>query len=71
MECGISDDVDTVIIDGVVRMENRVIPGLDMEKLQIDTQVAAEYMWDHWQEWDPQYRTAEQVSPWSFPLADT
>jgi cytosine/adenosine deaminase-related metal-dependent hydrolase len=70
VECGISDDVDTVIVDGVVRMENRVIPGLDMGQLQTDTQAAAEHMWNHWQDWDPQYRTAGEVSPWSFPLTD-
>ena len=70
VECGVSDDVDTVIVDGVIRMRNRVIPGLDLAKLQADTQAAAEYMWNHWHEWDPQYRTAEQMSPWSFPLSE-
>src|SRR5271155_2494081 len=32
VDCGIGDDVDTVIVDGVVRMENGRIPGIDFAK---------------------------------------
>ncbi len=32
IDCGIGDDVDTVIVDGVVRMENGRIPGVDFER---------------------------------------
>lgn len=69
VECGIGDDVDTVIVDGVTRMEGRKIPGLDIEKLRAEAQAAGEYQWDHWHEWDPQGRKAEEINPWSFPLA--
>jgi len=68
VECGIGDDVDTVIVDGAVRMQNRKIPGLDIDKLRADAQRAGEYQWNHWHEWDPLERTAEQINPWSFPL---
>ncbi len=68
VECGICDDVDTVIVDGVIRMENRSIPGLEISKLRADAQAAGEYQWSHWHEWDPLGRTSDQINPWSFPL---
>ncbi|HEV8472789.1 MAG TPA: chlorohydrolase family protein [Methylomirabilota bacterium] len=69
VECGIGDDVDTVIVDGVVRMQDRRIPGVDLEDLRRRAQEAAEGVWSRLPEWDPLGRTAEQMSPWSFPLA--
>src|SRR5204863_187044 len=33
VECGIGDDVETVVVDGVVRMRDRVIPRADMAAL--------------------------------------
>jgi 5-methylthioadenosine/S-adenosylhomocysteine deaminase len=68
VECGIGDDVETVIVDGHIRMQDRVIPDLDLAALRATAQKSGEYMWDHWQEWDPQGRTSRQVNPWSFPL---
>ena len=32
VECGVGDDVDTVIVDGKIRMENGVIPGVDFRR---------------------------------------
>ena len=32
VECGVGDDIETVIIDGKIVMENRRIPGLDIEE---------------------------------------
>jgi 5-methylthioadenosine/S-adenosylhomocysteine deaminase len=68
VECGIGDDVETVIVDGVVRMERRAIPGVDLRELRARTQTAGETVWSRLQEWDPLGRTAEAMSPWSFPL---
>jgi cytosine/adenosine deaminase-related metal-dependent hydrolase len=68
VECGIGDDVETVIVDGVVRMEHRRIPGVDLADLRTRAQTAAEAVWARWPEWDPLGRTAEAMSPWSFPL---
>ena len=68
VECGVGDDVDTVIVDGKVCMENRIIPGVDFAKLREDAQTAGEQVWDTLAEWDPLGRSAEQASPWSYPV---
>src|SRR6266446_3520351 len=68
VECGIGDDVVTVIVDGAVRMRDRVIPGVDLAAIRDQAQQAGEAVWSRVQEWDPLGRTAEQISPWSFPL---
>jgi len=68
VECGIGDDVITVIVDGIVRMRDRVIPGVDLAAVRREAQAAGEGVWQRVQEWDPLGRTAEQISPWSFPL---
>jgi 5-methylthioadenosine/S-adenosylhomocysteine deaminase len=71
VECGIGDDVETVIVDGVIRMDRRKIPGVDVGLLRRRAQASAEQIWDRWQEWDTLGRTADQASPWSFPLQTT
>jgi cytosine/adenosine deaminase-related metal-dependent hydrolase len=68
VECGIGDDVDTVIVGGRICLERRSIPGIDLEALRRSAQAAGEYLWQHWAEWDPQSRDAETVNPWSYPL---
>jgi cytosine/adenosine deaminase-related metal-dependent hydrolase len=68
VECGIGDDVVTVIIDGIVRMRDRVILGVDLASVRREAQAAGEAVWQGVHEWDPLRRTAEQMSPWSFPL---
>jgi cytosine/adenosine deaminase-related metal-dependent hydrolase len=67
IDCGIGDDVDTVIVDGVVRMENGRIPGVDFSELRAQAQAAGERVWSGWQNWDPHGRTADEMSPYSFP----
>ena len=69
VECGISDDVETVFVDGIVRMEERKIAGIDMSEITRKAQSVAEEIWGNLQDWDPLGRTAEQMCPWSFPLA--
>lgn len=68
VECGIGDDVETVIVDGRVCMEKRSIANLDLDDLRGKAQRVGERMWAYWSDWDPQGRTADQVNPWSFPL---
>ena len=70
VECGIGDDVETVIVDGQVRMSERRIPGVDVAALRREAQAAAEEVWARLPEWEPLGRTAEQMSPWSYPLID-
>ena len=70
VECGVGDDVDTAIVDGVIRMEGGVIPGVDFAALRNEAQQAGEAVWDTVAEWDPLGRNAEQASPWSYPLVE-
>jgi len=69
VECGVGDDVYTVIVDGKVVMEGGVIPGVDFAKLREDAQVAGEQIWGALQEWDPLGRTHEDACPWCYPMA--
>ena len=68
VECGIGDDIDTVIVNGKVCMENGVVPELDIAGLRSQAQLSGEHVWSTLQDWDPRGRTAEEASPWSFPL---
>jgi hypothetical protein len=52
-ECGVGDDVVTVGGDGVVRMRDRVIPGVDAAALRRQAQDAAHAAWRRVQGWDP------------------
>ncbi|MGH6885292.1 MAG: amidohydrolase family protein, partial [Geminicoccales bacterium] len=69
VECGVGDDVLTVVVDGRTVVENRRIDGIDVAALRNEAQVAAEGIWAGLPTWDPLGRTAEEASPWSFPLA--
>jgi hypothetical protein len=51
-------------------MRDRVIPDVDVAALRRAAQEAGEEVWGRLAEWDPLERTAEQMSPWSFPLTN-
>jgi 5-methylthioadenosine/S-adenosylhomocysteine deaminase len=68
IECGIGDDIDTVIVNGVIRVSGGRIPGIDFAALRARAQAAGERIWNGWQNWDPLGRTAAEMSPYSFPL---
>lgn len=68
IECGVGDDVETVIIDGKIVMEDRKIPGLDMADLLKQAQASGERIWASLPDWDPLGRTAEEACPYCFPL---
>jgi len=68
IECGVGDDVDTVIIDGKIVMENRKIPGLDIEELRKQAQTSGEKVWAALPEWDLLGRTADAACPFCYPL---
>jgi 5-methylthioadenosine/S-adenosylhomocysteine deaminase len=70
VDCGIGDDVETVIVDGRICMENGRIPGIDFAALRQRAQAAGERIWSGWADWDPLGRTADEMSPLSFPLAN-
>lgn len=66
VECGVGDDVTTVIVGGVVRMRDRKIPGVSIDELRKRAQRTGEHIWKHWHESDPLGRTARQANPWSY-----
>ncbi|HZN25975.1 MAG TPA: chlorohydrolase family protein [Burkholderiales bacterium] len=66
VECGVGDDVDTVIVAGKTRMEGGRIPGVDLNALRGRAQAAGEHIWAQWHESDPLGRTHEEMCPWSF-----
>lgn len=70
VECGIGDDVDTVIVDGVVRVEGGRIPGVDFAALRQAAQAAGDRIWAGWADWDALGRTADEMSPFAFPRAN-
>src|SRR5262249_16172125 len=61
VECGVGDDVDTVIVDGKIVMEGGIIPGVDFAALRAQAQAAAEQIWDTLAEWDPLGGSHEQA----------
>jgi cytosine/adenosine deaminase-related metal-dependent hydrolase len=68
IECGVGDDVETVIIDGKTVMENRQIPGLDMNDLLKQAQGSGERVWASLPDWDPLGRTADDACPYCYPM---
>lgn len=66
VECGIGDDVSTVITSGCVRMADRQIAGVDLDALRRDAQQFAETIWPRLQDWDPLERTARGLCPPAF-----
>jgi hypothetical protein len=57
-----------VLVDGVVRMRDRRIPGIDYDELLDRVQSDAERYWSHLEEWDALGRTVEEACPPSFPI---
>jgi cytosine/adenosine deaminase-related metal-dependent hydrolase len=68
VECGIADDVRTVMVDGLIRMQDRHIPGVDISALRAKAQRMADGVWASLQDWDPLRRTADEMNPPSYPI---
>jgi cytosine/adenosine deaminase-related metal-dependent hydrolase len=66
VECGVGDDVDTVIVAGEIRMQGGRIPGVDLDAVRARAQAAGERVWANWHKSDPLGRTHEEAAPWSF-----
>jgi 5-methylthioadenosine/S-adenosylhomocysteine deaminase len=66
VECGVGDDVDTVIVDGKMCMRGGVIPGVDFGELRAAAQKAGEAIWATLPDWDPLGRTAEEACPYCY-----
>ena len=67
VDCGVGDDVDTVIVDGKICMQGGVIPGVDFRQIRADTQAASEAIWATLPDWDPLGRTADEACPHCYP----
>ncbi|WP_341668775.1 chlorohydrolase family protein [Alcaligenes sp. SDU_A2] len=63
VECGIGDDVDTVICNGRISMRHGVIPDLDLPELRRQVQEFADDIWPNLQDWDPLKRSAQDMCP--------
>lgn len=68
VECGIADDVKTVFVDGVIRMQDRAVTGVDVPALRTSAQKMADGVWSALQDWDPLMRTADEMNPPSYPI---
>ena len=71
VQCGTSDDVDRVIVDGITRVEDGHVAGLDEAAVLAAAQAEADRLWGTVPEWHWQGLTADQFSPPSFPSLTT
>ena len=71
VQCGTSDDVDQVIVDGRSVVEDGHVVGLDERALLAQAQAEADRLWSTVPEWHWQGLTADQLSPQSFPPLET
>jgi cytosine/adenosine deaminase-related metal-dependent hydrolase len=62
-----AEDLDTVLIDGEVRMRGREIPGVDLAALTRDLQAAGERMWANVAKGDWADRSIDELAPQTFP----
>ena len=67
VQCGTSDDVDRVIVDGRTVVEDGHVVGLDEAALLAQAQAEADRLWGTVPDWHWQRLTADQLSPQSFP----
>jgi len=70
VECGVGDDITMVIVDGVVRVKNGKVQGLDLGALRDQVQQTAEAAWANWSATDTFERKANELSPSSFPVIE-
>lgn len=66
VECGVGDDVSFIVTNGVVRMRDGKISGVDLGRLRDDAQGVATRVWAEVQDWDPLKRTARAMCSPSF-----
>jgi cytosine/adenosine deaminase-related metal-dependent hydrolase len=62
-----AEDLHTAIVDGEVRMRNRAVLGVDQRALARDLQAAGDRMWPRMADYDWAGRSADELSPLSFP----
>ncbi|HEX5499051.1 MAG TPA: chlorohydrolase family protein, partial [Thermomicrobiales bacterium] len=62
-----AEDLDTVLIDGEIRMRGREIPGADLGQLTRNLQAAGERMWANVAKGDWAGRDIDALAPQTFP----
>jgi len=62
-----AEDLDTVLIDGEVRLRDGQIPGVDLASLTRDLQAAGERMWANVPKGDWAGRSIDELAPQTFP----
>ena len=62
-----AEDLDTVLIDGEVRLRGRAVPGVDLAELTRDLQAAGERMWANVAKGDWAGRAIDELAPQTFP----
>ncbi len=67
VQCGTTDDVVGVIVDGRTLIEDGRVLGVDEARLLADGQREAERLWAEVPEWHWQKLTADELSPPTFP----
>jgi cytosine/adenosine deaminase-related metal-dependent hydrolase len=67
VQCGTSDDVSLVIVDGRTVVEGGRVRGVDEAQVLADAQREADRLWAEVPEWHWQKRTADELSPQTFP----
>lgn len=63
-----AEDLDSVLIDGEVRMRGREILGIDIAALTSDLQAAGERMWANVHKGDWAGRSIDELAPQTFPV---
>ncbi len=71
VQCGTSDDVSRVIVDGRTLVEGGHVVGVDEVQVLADAQREAERLWAEVPEWHWEKLTADELSPPSFPPLTT
>lgn len=71
VQCGTSDDVDQVSVDGKIVVEGGHLIGVDEAKLLAEAQQEADRLWSTVPEWHWQGLSAAELSPQSFPPLTT
>ena len=70
VHCVLSEDVEQVIIDGRTVVKDKLVIGVDEEKLMVAVQGESEVIWNSYKEFDWQERDVDELSPLSFEFVE-
>ena len=70
VNCATTDDVERVFVDGRLVVDGGHVVGVDERALLVDAQAESERLWDTVPEWHWEKKTADEMSPPTFPSLD-